>query len=172
MERAGSLHVEVASENTAADIAFTAKGRNVRMFGGDGDDLLLIGDTAYMANDPGAAKPWQAIDLLDDSDMSSLITGMMSAVSAGLDPRTILSAMGDAKVTVTAVSPNTVTYGIIDKDESGTPIDGVLVVDHRSLPTSLELKGEEKVSVAYSLWGEVSPPIEAPASNEVEAPQR
>ncbi len=74
-----------------------------------------------------------------------------------------------AEVQVETVGGDTVTYAFTDEDPSGTKGSGTVRVDRTSLPRQLVLTGADGVTVAYSSWGEVDPPVEAPAPGDMES---
>jgi hypothetical protein len=170
MAKAGSVHVEAGGEEpVVADMALNGDTVDLRVDDGDGGNILLIGDDAYMSAEAGSDKEWQSLDLLDETGTSGIDTGFLTLISAGLDPRIVTSVLPGAKVAVESVGGDTVAYSFDGKDKSGAKATGTITVDRRSLPTRLVLKGADGATVGYTLWGEVTPPVEAPAPGDVES---
>lgn len=173
MEKAGSLHAETSGgeDPMSADLALNGDKTDLRVDDGDGGTILLVGEDAYLSAEAGSDKAWQSVDLLDEADtgMSGIITGFLTLISTVLDPRTVTTVLPGARVSVESLGGDTVTYAFDGKDKSGAEAAGTLTVDRRSLPTKLVFKGTDGATVSYTLWGEVTPPITAPAPGDVES---
>lgn len=151
-----------------------------------GEDLtvLLVDGILYIKTPAAGAKPWIKIDPNGDSQMSQMVATMLEPLSKQSDPTWLMSATGDAELTVTATDGDTVSFEqkLTEKEMSdlgsrlyGSGFTGqasgdmtvTTTVDNLGRPTKIVVStssGDQ--TMQYSDWG-AKLDISAPPEDQV-----